>query len=60
MKLSKNDVLTTKTTCPKCSQNQRLTIDDLKPMVPYYTQKHGKDWMKCPVCNSIYPLPNKQ
>jgi len=51
-------LLTTKTTCPKCSQNPRLTIDNLKPMVPFYTQQCGRNGMKCLVCGSVFPTTN--
>lgn len=53
-------VLTTKTTCPECSQNQRMTIDNLVPMVPTHDDRYGKIVMKCSVCGSVFQLPGKQ
>lgn len=53
--------LTCMTTCPLCSQRPDLTVDDLRPMVPFETlwdnETVSRSCMRCVVCEVVCKLP---
>jgi len=48
--------LTLATTCPRCSQNPRKSIDDLTPMT-HFIGEDGKQHSVCSECAGVFSVP---